>query len=113
MLVQPKSPKSPAKTHAKSPAKKKANVKHFLLKSIVFKDKILRDQIKFLIRSLGIRCVEVLNTLNIDPDFSPNKIYSTFSVIPCETGDVYNLVVDKNNKYLSSSCVVMNGYNKY
>jgi hypothetical protein len=115
-----KSPKTPTRKASTTPTRKasksptkKPTSKYCVLKSLVFKDKILRDQIKFLIRSLGIRCVEVNDTLNLDTEFKCESLCSSFSFVPYDTSDVYNILLDKDNQYLLSSCIISNGHRKF
>jgi hypothetical protein len=83
---------------------------NYVLKTITIRDKILRDQVKFLIRSLGIKCIEITDTLNLDINLNTEFLYSAFTAELHDTSPVYNITVDKDNKFLSASCIILNGH---
>ncbi len=80
-------------------------------KTIKVKDKILYEQFKFLIRSLGFECYQLIDSIVINNDISElpditTKNQTTFTVTPYERGDYTGFTLDGNGRFLLASCMV-------
>jgi ATP-dependent Lon protease len=84
-------------------------VKHETVLSI--KNKILKEQMKFLIRSLGFKCSVIADEITIYGDISRlqpmgTKVEMNFTIAPDFSTDYCGFTLDKNGRFLLASCIV-------
>jgi len=83
-------------------------------KSLKVKDKILNEQIKFLIRSLGYECIQIADSLIIQSDLKEEHVpppmntmnQASFTIIHHTISNYAGFTLDGNGRFLLSSCVV-------
>lgn len=80
-------------------------------KTLKVKDRILCEQLKFLCRSIGYECYQVMDNLIIQSDLKEipdldTKITTKFEVISHDRGEYSGFTLDKNGRFLLASCMV-------
>jgi ATP-dependent Lon protease len=78
---------------------------------IPIKNKILHEQIKFIIRSLGYKCISIGDEITVFGDLNKlppqnTKIDMNFTVIPDDSNNYCGFTLDKNGRFLLASCIV-------
>ena len=81
-------------------------------KSLKIKDKILNEQLKFLIRSLGYVCIQIGESLIIQSDLKEEILpmhtinQASFTIVHHDISNYVGFTLDGNGRFLLSSCVV-------